>query len=501
VKDVKRSSVNGYFDFSPDKTTIKKSAVNSILIQIILKMKGIITMPVFTYFILPKEMGVLNIISVTASLLAPLCTLNLPDGSVLFFAQEESQQKIQRMYMTVINFVALFSLVIGLVAYPLISLTHKELLPQAVWVGLVLYSTVFYKLAEFFLATFQKTDIILKNALIRDLGTALFSVLLVALGLSYKGLIVAGTVFMVVMALSLYRRIFQNLRYSPLIDRSELKSILKISLPLLPVFFFSWIIQSSDSYFLLRYGGESIVGKYGVVYGLCNTILILTFALNYFWFPVSAKLWVKDREKYRNGFITLFGAVSLLLFLGVLLFEFNSKLIMRILARNLDYQDAYFIMGIIAFAFAMQVLITLLTAPLYCNRNSKLIFLAYLAGGVLNTVLNILLIPKSGIHGAAISTALSYVLVAIVMSYFNYRVAKFPFLDGRLFPVSMIFLILWGMVAYLRQSLQAAQVLLGDLALLISAGILVYFFVLSPNEKSSIQSFWKEMAIRRSKRD
>jgi O-antigen/teichoic acid export membrane protein len=441
-------------------------------------------------------MGVFNIISVTASLLAPLCTLNLPDGSVLFFAQEESQQKIQRMYMTVINFVALFSLVIGLVAYPLISLTHKELLPQAVWVGLVLYSTVFYKLAEFLLVTFQKTDIVLKNALIRDLGTALFSVLLVVLGLSYKGLVVAGTVSMVVMALFLYRRIFQNLRYSPLIDRSELKNFLKISLPILPVFFFSWIIQSSGSYFLLRYKGESFVGKYSVVYGLCNTILILTFALNFFWFPVSAKLWAKDREKYRKGFIMLFGAVSLLLFLGVLLFEFNSEVIMRIMARNPEYRDAHVIMGIISFAFTMQVLVTLLTAPLYSNRNSSMIFLSYLCGGLVNALLNFAIIPKYGILGAAISTALSYFFVVLIMAVLNYKVARFAFLDKRLYAVIGTFLILWVATAVLKGQLDIFQIIIGDVILLLSVGALIYFFVLKKKEKSYIFSLFNELKTR-----
>jgi O-antigen/teichoic acid export membrane protein len=496
-----KSPRNEYFDFSPDKATITKSAINSILIQFILKMKGIITMPIFTYFLLPKDMGVFNIISVTASLLAPLCTLNLPDGSVLFFAQEGSQEKIQKMYMTVIHSVALFSVVLGLAAYAFFALSRRELMPLAVWVGLILYTTVFYKLAEFLLVTFQKTAVVLKNALIRDLGTALLSVLLVSLGLSYRGLVISAAFCMVVMAGFLFRKIFQNLRYAFLIDWSELRKLLRISLPLLPVFFFSWIIQSSDSYFLLRFRGEAVVGKYGVVYGLCNTILILTFALNFFWFPVSAKLWARDRERYRKAFILIFSGFCLVLFLAVLLFELNSKLILRILARNAAYQDAYFIMGIIAFAFAMQVLITLLTAPLYSNRDSKLIFAAYFAGGLFNMILNILLIPKSGILGAAISTAMSYLLVVVLMSYFDYKVAKFPFLDRRLFPISLIFLILWAMMAFLRQSIGIAQVLVADVVLGLSVAGAIYFVVLRPHEKAWVRSSCRSLAAKRSRKE
>ena len=45
-------------------------------------------------------------------------------------------------------------------------------------------------------------------------------------------------------------------------DLAILAKFLRFSIPLLPVFFFSWVIQSSDSYFLAYYLGKDAVGKY-----------------------------------------------------------------------------------------------------------------------------------------------------------------------------------------------------------------------------------------------
>lgn len=61
-----------FLDFKADKKAIVKNAVNSIVIQVIFRMKGLITMPIMTYYLLPKEMGVLNLLVITVHLLTPL---------------------------------------------------------------------------------------------------------------------------------------------------------------------------------------------------------------------------------------------------------------------------------------------------------------------------------------------------------------------------------------------------------------------------------------------
>ena len=487
---------NDFFYFQPDKATIKKSAINSVIIQLLLKLRGFITLPIITYFMMPKEMGIFNIISVTSALLIPLLTLNLPDGSVIFFAQEKSPDKIQKMYMSVINTVGWLTLLLVSIGILSIYFFKKELLNYALLVILTICPTIFYKLSEFILVTYQKTGILLRNVIIRDIGIALASIALVALGYSYRGLIIANSAVFIIMGLILFRVVMKNLSYSFSISLPYLKSFLKVSLPLLPVFFFSWIIHSSDSFFLVHYKGGEAVGKYSVIYGLCNVILVLTFALNYFWFPVSARLWIENREKYRKAFSMVFLAFAGALIIIVLLFELNSRFIMKTMIRRPDYQEAYLIMGIIAFAFAMQVLITLLTAPLYSNKNPQLIFLSYLLGGLLNAFLNFLLIPSTGILGAAISTAVSYFLIVMVMSYLTYKVADFCFIEKRLIYSGAAFLALWIGVAYLRDHVRFYQLILSNVILAVSLGSLFYFKVLKNEERKFFASFIKGFSIK-----
>jgi O-antigen/teichoic acid export membrane protein len=318
----------------------------------------------------------------------------------------------------------------------------------------------------------------------------------VAAGYSYYGMIAVLVVTNLAAGILVYRFTRKDLVYACVIDRQILWQFLKMALPLLPVFFFSWLIQSSDSYFLAYFKGEQAVGKYSIIYGLTSAILSLTMALNYFWFPVSARLWVENREKYRKAFIAMFAGFVTVLFVAVALFELNSRMIMQLMVRRPEYHDAYVITGIIAFAFAMQVLITLLTAPLYSNGNTKTIFTAYLCGGIVNTVLNIALIPSTGIMGAAVSTAVSYLVIVLLMAWMNYRMAGFAFFDRRLVPVTLIFMAVWGGVAWLRDSLQFYQVLLWDAGLLLGVAALLYGVALKDEEKKYLYGMCAGMSLK-----
>jgi O-antigen/teichoic acid export membrane protein len=494
MNETLQSPESSFFDFKPDSATIRKSAVNSILIQAMLKMKGVISMPILTYLMTPKEMGIFNLITVTSSVLIPLFTLNLPDGSMLFFAQEKSLEKIQGMYLTLINGVTVFTLLLTALGGASVLVFKRDSVGFAFWVALMIYANIFYKLCSAMPAIYQKTGLLLRNAVIRDLGGTVLAIVLVALGYSYKGMVFAGALFLVIPALLLLKKVFRFLSYSLTIDKGYLKDFFKISIPLLPVFFFSWIIQSSDSYFLNYYKGAEVVGKYSVIYGLCSVILVLTFALNFFWFPVSARLWIENREKYRKYFKLVFSVFSAALFLAVLLFELNAKLLMRIFARRADYQDAYVIMGIIAFAFAMQVLITLLTAPLYSNKNPRMIFFSYCLGGVINTFLNFILIPPYGIMGAAVSTAVAYLIIVVMMSALNYRVAKFRFLDRRFIYQIGLLLALWVPIVSIRGHVRVFQLIVVNVILVLAAGLAYYLKTLTKEEQRLVRSLFKGAA-------
>jgi O-antigen/teichoic acid export membrane protein len=453
-------------------------------------MKGIITMPIMTYYMLPAEMGAWNLISVTAAMLTPLFSLNLTDGPAIYFAQEKSHSKINDMYNTVLNSVLIISLVCSVLLWGgsrFLASSYRDYIFAIIF---LILSNVILKVTYFILAIFQKTSILVRNTIIHDVLATLLTIALVILGFSYQGIVASIIIANIFAAILIWRVIKTDLPYRFFLDRKILFTFLKTALPLLPVFFFAWVIQSSDSYFLAYFHGEQSVGKYAVIYGLTGVILSITFALNFFWFPVSARLWIENREQYLKVFKVVFAGMLTVLLIIVCLFEFNSSTIMKIFARRAIYQDAHIIMGTIALAFTMQVLITLLTAPLYSNLNTTAIFISYLIGGILNTILNILLIPEMGIVGAALSTVLAYLLIVIIMGILNYRLAEFPFVDKRLKYIILCFIVAWIFMGWLRGHLPIVEVILVDVIIVSLSIVLIYKQVLRSDERKYLATLY-----------
>jgi len=488
-----------FLDFKADKKAIVKNAVNSVVIQVIFRMKGLITMPIMTYYLLPKEMGVFSLLVITVHLLTPLFSMNLISGPAVFLIQEKSKDRIRAMYYTAFNSAIVFSSVCILCLGLILQGWGGKY--RAYWVLLcpMLASNLVYQLFSSILVNFQKTSILVKISFFKDFATVLLTIFLVMAGFSYYGMAAAIIFTDLLAGAYIYGKLKDELPYQLTMNRGLLKDFLRISLPLLPVYLFNWMIQSSDSYFLAQLKGEAIVGKYSVIYGLSNVILIFTYALNLFWIPLSVKLWTENKAKYQKAFKFVFAAFSTFLLMAVILFEFNSKLIMRIMVKKPDYQDAYIIMGIIAFAFALSVLVTLLTAPLYSDQKPRLIFWSYLLGSGFNLILNFCLIPRYGILGAALATASSYLLIVVAMSYFLFKFLGFHFIDRRLLYVGIGFIVVWAGAASLREIFLTPQVVAADIAFLLSMGLIVYGFILKGEERSYLVSLGKEFLGKKGK--
>jgi O-antigen/teichoic acid export membrane protein len=136
----------------------------------------------------------------------------------------------------------------------------------------------------------------------------------------------------------------------------------------------------------------------------------------------------------------------------------------------------------------MQVLITLLTAPLYSNKNVGQILIAYVGGAATSILLNVLLIPSFGLIGAAIGMASSFTAIVLIMGIANYKMAKFRFLDKRLLFIAAFFPAFWIVSAYTRGLLNMPLCIGVSLAGVLVVVSLLVGFALDEQEKSMLFS-------------
>jgi len=475
--------------FRADAATVKKSAVNSLLLQLLLRLKGIITLPIITWLMLPEELGVFNLVVNTAGFLIPLFTLNLIDGPVIYFVKETDTARISRMYSTVFHATWLASAAGFLLAWPLAAFCPSlAYLEPYVLLGILAYLSLYaFKVTSYLLVIYQKTQRMLLYSAWNEISGVVLGILLLALGWSYRGLVVGNFLAGAALGGWILKLLLREIRLVPRVDREDLRRFLRVSLPLLPVFFFTWVMQSLDAYFLAYFHGTEAVGRYAVVYSICRIILATSMALNFFWYPVSVRMWQEDRERYLRYFRLLFSHGLLALFFLLLLLDANSRLIVSVFARGPEYQSVYPYLSLIAFAFTMQVLITVLTAPLYANEKPRWILASSLAGGLTSLAMNLLLIPRFGILGASITAACSFLVVVLMLAGGTYRFCGFRFLEKRCLASLPFAFGLWAALALLREQLSRAGGL-GVSALLTAVSLpAVYGLFFSERERKFVR--------------
>lgn len=107
-------------------------------------------------------------------------------------------------------------------------------------------------------------------------------------------------------------------------------------------------------------------------------------------------------------------------------------------------------------------------------------------------LLNLCLIPGSGIIGAAISTAVSYLLVTLLLGLANYRIAAFRFLDPRLGSIIPIFIGGWGVSLLVQSHTTLPCILAVDLGIIIASALLASFVLLRPAEREYMLGTFRE---------
>ena len=120
--------------FDTRGSAIAKNAFWGFLLQVLLKFKGVILLPIVVHFLSPETLGEWKLITTTVSVLLPVISLNLFDGSGMFFSSDVDKVSVRKKYYSV------FNLALMLEANPNLSPRHvRDILCQTArndeWTG------------------------------------------------------------------------------------------------------------------------------------------------------------------------------------------------------------------------------------------------------------------------------------------------------------------------------------------------------------------------------
>lgn len=467
------------------KQNLKKNIIYSFILQFFIKFKGVISLPIMTYFLIPDEIGKWKIIINLAALITPLISLNILDGGAIFFSKSKNKEEVERLFSTSINFISIIFLFFIIISSLFIDKSYRL---QIILLILMIFNNLIDQISSFLYIVFLESYKLLKFKILKEYGSLLVITLFLLINNSYTIVIIGTVLITTIISILQFIETFKKYNYLFTLDIILLKKLLCNSIVLLPMFTMTFIMNSLDSFFIKFYDGDTMVGIYSIAYSIASMVLFLSQALNLFWFPLVSKYITYQKKYFCDLYIKYVPKIYYFIYLVLFIITIFSKELVHIFASS-QYESAYTVLGLITFSFMMQIMLQIFTAPLYSEGKNNYIIISYIFGSFVNIVLNIFLIKKYSILGAAFSTLISYMLVQILLIYYVQKELKIDLISVEFIGINVS-----GILVYIF--LQSYDIHNIVIKIVISVGItfmyLLFLYVnLDEDEKRKVHNFIK----------
>ncbi|MEG1254891.1 oligosaccharide flippase family protein [Clostridium sp.] len=441
---------------SSSRRLLKNSGVYAI-VQILQKCIGLILIPIYTSLMIPAEKGISDTVVALVSFLGVFFSLSLNAAVMRFYMDyKDDKEKLKEFWGTCITFVGLNCIIMST-----IFIIFRNILIEPFAKGVSFFPYIFLGMVSI---TLNPIYIIFQTTLqakeeSRKYATNNLAYFIVNLTLNLLFVVVfrIGSVG-ILLALSVTDVIFfiyTLIKFIPTVTltirKSYIVQALKYSLPLLPHTLSGWAISMIDRLFLSNFNGLASPAIYsnGAQFG--NIINVLTQAVNQAYVPWFFER-MKNKEENESDIVKMADILTIIygvLAMGMSLF---GPEIFKIIV-NEEYYSGWTVIPFLSFAFVFNGIYYFFVNPLFFNKNGvKFIAIGTFTGAILNSILNVILIPKFDIIGAGIASMVSSMISCILVYYICKKIEPIKFNIVKLFSISFIFLSI-GMSSFLLTGL------------------------------------------------
>lgn len=459
--------------------------------ELLTKVIGFILIPIYTRYLTTETYGILQILLITTSLISVIVQMGL--GSAIFrsILHNEGINK-ETTYSTAFYFLMCTSLV---VLFPIYLISDKIALlitggsEYDFVIKILLISILLKNIAIIPLAKLRIQNKSFLFTLINSLRFVVQIILnlyfIIILKKGIEGIIIADCITALIFSPIFIYLIFADLRITFSLD--ELTEMIEYGLPLVPAALAMFILNSSDRYFLKYYSTLAEVGLYSLGYRIGIIMALIVVAFQQVWGAAMFKI-AKEKEAkeiYSKNF-TYFLVFLFTISLGISIF---AKNILQIMATA-PFISSYKIIPIITFSYIFYGIYFYTAVGL--NLKKKTIFQPFVVGftAIVNIILNFFLIPPYGIIGAAISTLISFAIMAIIATQISQHFYYIKYEYNRIIAIFLTGMILFLLSGYIKFN-DVLLSFLFKLILWISYPILLIFSLLEKSDQNEIKAVFQ----------
>lgn len=413
-----RSEDEGKRKIMSDRKAYKELKRNTLIIAVAnigSKAISFILAPLYSYFLSTSQYGTMDLITTTAGLLIPFFCLDVFEAVFRYSSENEyNDSKIISSSLAVCIPGLILSMCVFV--FSIIINSHTKLIGYTiicVLLGSIVSILSQYARGKQEMKSFAATGII--NSVVM---LVLNLILLVFLRLGLDGwlmsyVIAQGcTVLFLVLRFKIYHKVKPRF-----VDRNYIKIFLRFCAPLIPTAAMWWVMNASDRYMIALFLGTSLNGVYSAAAKLPALLSVFENIFYQAWQTTAIN---KADDKDRNKFYSdIFNKYIAFLSLGVLALLLIGKSLIVILFAK-EYGDAWICLAPLIIGVLFHALAGNLGSLYSVFKNTKGALYSTVVGAVCNILLNIIIIPKFGIFGAAITTLIGYI-VTLVFRWFDVK--------------------------------------------------------------------------------
>lgn len=377
-------------------------------------------LPLYTNVLSTSEYGIVELIITTIDLLTPVLTLSITDAILRFGLDKDIPH--EKVLKDSFVFLAGVSVIV-IILTPLFGL-YRPLKGYEWLVTITMIVFMFRSMFTFYLKSIDKNLFFAIDTIVYTLLLAGLNILfLVGLKMGVYGymlsLILASflsIVFCVIVGHAtrpLFKCVF---------DKQLLKRMLIYSTPLILNALSWWITHSSDKYMLEYFWSSSEVGIYSAAAKIPALLSVFSSFFTQAWTLSSVKEYDSDRDKsFYSNIFKLFAAT---LFIAAASIIFITKPFMSVYVGE-SFESAWKYVPILLVAALFNCFSSFFGSMYVATRRNIGCSISTLVCAITNIILNFILIPRYSIFGAAIATAIAYIVVAVYRMLDCQRTFKF----------------------------------------------------------------------------
>ena len=397
-----------------------------LLSSIVTKAMGFFLLPIHTSFLSPAELGALATYESVGRVLLIMMSLYLDAAFLRYYYVQRTSKSISLgiYFSSHLWFLLGWSLLIALTFF----YGAKPLLKTFPKIGLLPFiSLIFSQLVNqliVMVTSIWQAELLAKRIALLQISTAsgIFIVTYIFLNsnLGWESKLIStalvsaiqGTILLTV---AIYKK-WLRLQLSPKLIRRSLA----YSLPLLPSVAAGWITMFSDRLILSHYGMVDQVGIYSVAAQLALVVYVCNDAITRIQGPLAMRGMTADINQSKDDAARFFAFNLVFLSAVYASFLIFSPNIVSLVAPG-EYSGASDILIFLGLIYVASGVYRIFTNVISFFEKVWIISVGALLQGMSNIIMNFLLIPMYGMHGAAFSSLASMLFFTAYIYYHSQK--------------------------------------------------------------------------------